>query len=41
MVENGEIVRRRDDTGAGAGVHVDAQPSSGEPVTLSTPSLRR
>jgi NADH-quinone oxidoreductase subunit B len=38
MVENGEILRRRDDTGAGAGLHVDAQPSSGEPVLLGNPS---
>jgi NADH-quinone oxidoreductase subunit B len=38
MVETGELLRRRDDTGSGAGVHVDVQPSTGEPVILSNPS---
>jgi NADH-quinone oxidoreductase subunit B len=38
MVETGELLRRRDDGGGGAAVHVDEQPSSGEPVTLSIPS---
>ncbi|MDQ1423482.1 MAG: NADH-quinone oxidoreductase subunit [Acidimicrobiaceae bacterium] len=38
MVETGEILRRRDDGGGGAGVHVDERPSTGEPVILSNPS---
>ncbi len=38
MVETGEILRRRDDVGGGAGVHVDVQASTGEPVILSNPS---
>jgi NADH-quinone oxidoreductase subunit B len=40
MVENGEILARRVDAGGGAGVHVDEQASTGEPVILSTPSRR-
>jgi hypothetical protein len=40
MVETGELLRRRDDAGGGAGVHVDEQPPSGEPVTLSIPARR-
>jgi NADH-quinone oxidoreductase subunit B len=40
MVETGEILARRDDSGGGAGVHVDEQPASGEPVTLSIPARR-
>ena len=38
MVENGEILARRVDAGGGAGVHVDEQPASGEPVILGNPS---
>ncbi len=38
MVENGEILARRVDAGGGAAVHIDEQPSSGEPVILSNPS---
>ena len=40
MVENGHILARRDESGGGAGVHVEEQPSTGEPVILSTPSRR-
>ena len=35
MIENGEILRRRDATRAGANVHVIEQPSSGRPVPVA------
>ena len=34
LIEDGELLRRRQDTGAGADVHVTEIPSSGQPVTV-------
>ena len=35
LIQNGEILRRRDDTGAGAQIHVEEQVSTGRPVTVA------
>ena len=35
MIQNGEILRRRDDTGAGAQIHVEEQAATGRPVTVA------
>jgi NADH-quinone oxidoreductase subunit B len=35
LVESGELLRRRAETGAGAAVHLDATPSSGRPVPVA------
>ena len=40
MVEDGEILRRRRESGAGAGVHVEEQSWTEEPVLLADPSKR-
>jgi NADH-quinone oxidoreductase subunit B len=34
MIEDGELLRRRRETGAGADVHVREIPASGEPITV-------
>ena len=33
-IEDGELLRRRRETGAGADIHVTEIPSSGQPITV-------